>query len=84
MRHRLPLVLALVLAPLAVVAVSSARATGEPGTPLLVAVRAAHHPGVDRLVFEFTGGLPERTTTRYVPKVVGDGSGLPVPLAGRA
>ncbi len=84
MRHRLRALLALVLVPLLLVPPAAAAVQAAPGTPLLVAVRAAHHPDVDRLVFEFTGGLPERTTTRYVAQVVGDGSGLPIPLAGRA
>ena len=26
--------------------------------PTLVGIRAAHHPGFDRVVFEFRGGLP--------------------------
>ena len=84
MRSRLLALLLLLLTLLAGAAAAVQPAAAAPGTPLLVAVRAAHHPGVDRLVFEFTGGLPERTTTRYVPQVVGDGSGLPIPLAGRA
>ena len=53
-------------------------------TPTLVAIRAAHHPGFDRIVFEFAGGLPSSHRVRYVDELVGDGSGLPVPIAGRA
>jgi hypothetical protein len=53
-------------------------------TPTLVAVRAAHHPGFDRIVFEFRGGLPSRHSVRYVDRLVGDASGLPVRIAGRA
>jgi hypothetical protein len=29
-----------------------------PATPTLVGIRAAHHPGLDRVVFDFAGGLP--------------------------
>ncbi|HEY9475929.1 MAG TPA: hypothetical protein VIS06_19020 [Mycobacteriales bacterium] len=55
-----------------------------PVIPTLVAIRAAHHPGYDRLVFEFRGGLPQRHDVNYVPVVIADGSGEPVPLAGDA
>lgn len=53
-------------------------------TPLLVAVRAAHHPGFDRLVLQFAGGLPSQRSVSYVPRVTADPSGLPVRLAGNA
>jgi hypothetical protein len=53
-------------------------------TPTLVAIRAAHHPGFDRIVFEFDGGLPSDRDVRYVDTLLGDGSGLPVRIAGRA
>jgi hypothetical protein len=53
-------------------------------TPILVAIRAAHHPGFDRIVFEFDGGLPLSHHVRYVGELLGDGSGLPVRIAGRA
>ena len=55
-----------------------------PSTPTLVGVRAAHHPGFDRVVFEFRGGLPTTRRARYVDRLVGDASGLPVRIAGRA
>jgi hypothetical protein len=53
-------------------------------TPTLVAIRAAHHPGFDRLVFEFRGGLPAQHTARYVSQVIADPSGKVVPLVGSA
>ena len=53
-------------------------------TPLLVGLRASHHPGVDRVVFEFSGGLPASRSASYVPTLLADGSGLPVRIAGRA
>ena len=61
-----------------------------PSTPptqaTLVAIRAAHHaettPTYDRVVFEFSGQMP-LLRIEYVKKLIGDGSGLPVPIAGR-
>lgn len=53
-------------------------------TPTLVAIRAAHHPGFDRLVFEFRGGLPAQRSARYVSQVIDDPSGKVVPLVGSA
>jgi hypothetical protein len=49
-----------------------------------VAVRASHHPGFDRIVYQFEGGLPASHQVRYVDLLLGDGSGLPVRIAGRA
>jgi hypothetical protein len=62
-----------------------------PSTPTtsatLVAIRAAHHaemhPAYDRVVFEFSGALP-LIRIEYVRELISDGSGLPVPIAGRA
>jgi hypothetical protein len=52
--------------------------------PTLREIRAAHHPGFDRLVFEFSGGLPEFTRTRWVDEVIQDPSGRPARVAGNA
>lgn len=52
--------------------------------PTLVGIRAAHHPGYDRIVFDFKGGLPAKRRAAYVSELVGDASGLPVRIAGRA
>jgi hypothetical protein len=62
-----------------------------PSTPptisTLVAIRAAHHPEAapkyDRVVFEFSGPVP-LLRIEYVKELIGDGSGLPVPINGRA
>jgi hypothetical protein len=54
-----------------------------PTVPLLVAVRTAHHPGFDRITFEFRGPLPSHRVG-YVSRSVEDASGEPVHLAGRA
>ena len=75
-----------------VVPVASAGAAAVPaqavaqaqGAPTLVAVRAAHHPGFDRVVFEFTGRVPASRRVIYVNRLIGDPSGLPVRIAGRA
>lgn len=53
-------------------------------TPTLVDVRAAHQPGLDRLVFEFRGRAPARRDVRYVSRLVADGSGQPVNVVGDA
>ncbi|MET8764001.1 hypothetical protein [Lentzea sp. NPDC004782] len=53
-------------------------------TSTLVAIRAAHHPDYDRVVFEFSGPVPARRDVGYVPELIGDPSGLPVPVAGDA
>jgi hypothetical protein len=49
----------------------------------LVEVRAGRHAGFDRVVFELKGTLPGYRI-QYVPKVVQDGSGSTVPVAGKA
>lgn len=58
-----------------------------PGQVTLVALRSAHNTengeSFDRLVLEFTGGLPGYRAG-YVDQVVQDGSGAPVPLPGQA
>ncbi len=50
---------------------------------LLQRVRVARHPGYDRIVFAFQQGT-SGYSVRYVARVVHDGSGLPVALAGHA
>ena len=59
----------------------------QPATPTLVAIRAAHHaettPHYDRVVFEFSDPLP-LMRIEYVEQLIGDGSGLEVPVAGTA
>jgi len=48
----------------------------------IVDVRMATHDGFDRVVFEFTGGLPEVFLDRAEPPFVQDGSGFPVEVEG--
>ncbi len=77
----LPLLAALVVPALTV---ASAPAAQAPTTPTLVDIRAAHHADFDRVVFVFNGGVPSDVRTRYVDRLIADGSGLPVRIAGRA
>jgi hypothetical protein len=79
------LVLLFLAALLALTATGVATASAAPPTvPTLVGIRAAHHPTFDRIVFDFRGGLPADRQVGYVPQLIGDPSGLPVPIAGRA
>ncbi|MCP3422194.1 AMIN-like domain-containing (lipo)protein [Nocardioides pinisoli] len=80
--------LALVLAPALIAAPSGGTAPATsvtaPTTPVLVAVRAAHRDGADRVVFEFRGGLPQTRQVGYVDRLYADGSGRRVHVAGQA
>jgi hypothetical protein len=74
---------AFLLAGLVVPGVMAGGAPAAP-VPTLVDIRAAHHAGFDRVVFEFDGGVPSSHKVRYVDRLLGDASGLPVRIAGRA
>lgn len=65
-------------------AAASATSGAARAIPTLTAIRAAHHPGFDRLVFQFSGPLPAHRTVRYVRKVIGDATGRPVLVTGNA
>ena len=67
----------------AVVLALGAAPAGAQSTPTLVGVRAGAHPGFDRVVFEFEGAVPDHRIA-YVDRLVEDGSGRPVSLAGAA
>lgn len=56
-----------------------------PPLPLLVEVRVGDHPAENytRITFAFRGGPPSYTLA-YVPRVLADGTGDPVPLPGNA
>lgn len=60
------------------------QAGAAPGFPTLVEIRAAHHSGFDRIVFEFEGPLPESTSVRWADRITSDPSDLPVPVQGNA
>lgn len=83
MKNLRPLWLLLLLALVVPVGASSS-VSAAPVVPTLVEIRAAHHPGFDRIVFEFAGGLPASHRVRYVDELIADGSGEPVRVAGRA
>jgi hypothetical protein len=55
-----------------------------PPVPRLAGIRAAHHPGYDRVVFDLDGPLPGAESVRYVDRVTADGSGDPVAVSGQA
>ena len=61
--------------------------SNQPLISTLVAIRAAHHheatPMYDRVVFEFSGPVP-LIEIEYVQQLIGDGSGLPIAIAGNA
>jgi hypothetical protein len=81
------LVLAIVLGALATSADgarTASPAARASSTALLVGIRSAHTRGFDRVVFEFAGPVPSRRTVGYVDRLIGDLSGLPVQIAGRA
>lgn len=60
----------------------TSRACSQPGS-YLTSVRVGEHDGYDRVVFQFSGGLPAVTANR-VPAVYADPRGTPVPLAGQS
>jgi hypothetical protein len=66
-----------------VLGVPAVATAGSP-PPTLTDIRAAHHKGFDRLVFEFRGGLPTERSAKYVSTVFADPSGNVVPVAGGA
>lgn len=76
--------LAVLLGPAALPLLAIGRTAAAPPTPTVVDIRAAHHQGFDRVVFELDGPLPAGRQVRYVDRLVADGSGLPVRVAGRA
>jgi hypothetical protein len=82
-RGRAALVALLLVVPLAVAA-GTAPGAAAPATATLVDVRAAHHAGFDRVVLEFDTARPPSTTVSRVRSLIGDFSGLEVPVPGRS
>ena len=60
------------------------RALALAATLLLKKIRGASHVGYDRVVFEFDGPVPANFDVSFVPEIIGDPSGLPVPVIGQA
>lgn len=52
--------------------------------PTVVAVRTGHHPGFDRLVLQFSGGLPTAVHAAWKSQILHPQTGLPVGIAGHA
>lgn len=86
MRRLIPSIVATLGLVLTMGATSTAATTAATAatTPVLTAIRAAHHPGFDRLVFQFRGRVPAERSVTYVKQVIADGSGLPVRIVGNA
>lgn len=85
-RHRLSVVLVAILVTVVVAGLAPVVSAATPAAvPRLVDIRAAHHPGIDRVVFEFQGGLPELATLHWAsrPPTL-DPSGLPSGVQGNA
>ena len=61
----------------------TAPVTGSARPVTVTAVTVGSHPGFDRVVLTASTGIPS-WDVRYVPQVVRDGSGDPVPLLGAA
>lgn len=71
-------------APASAVAGTTRTSSGaQTGNAVLVDIRAASHPRFDRVVFEFAVRAP-RVSVTWVDELTGIGSGLPIPVAGRA
>ncbi|MGW1774554.1 AMIN-like domain-containing (lipo)protein [Streptomyces sp. NPDC002104] len=68
-------------APASAAATTAASTTKATQTPLVVNARYGGHCTYDRVVVDLQGSVPGVTVTP-VPKLVYDGSGKPVPLAG--
>lgn len=62
---------------------SLAKSDAATSTAQVTNVRTGQHYCFDRLVIDLNGPV-KGYTVRYVPTVVQDGSGLPIPLRGRA
>lgn len=74
----------LFLFALALVAVATACLPAPTGPPLLRDVRMGVHPGFDRVVLEFDGGIPAVATTLTSSPVIEDPSGRELDVAGEA
>lgn len=75
-------VAALVVAVFVLVAVVPAVAAAP--IPKLVEIRAAHHPGFDRIVFEFTGPVPGIARVKWATNLKLDPSNKPANVQGNA
>jgi Sporulation and spore germination len=74
--------LGLGLALLSLPTATAAPASERIGTPTLTSVSARHVGDVDRVTFGFSNGLPAHVYPQWKDRLVYDGSGLPVRVAG--
>jgi len=84
MLRRLFLLLVVTLGLLVTPVVAGIAKAGAQPVARLSAVRAAAHPGYDRLVFQFAGPLPSVHLVTWVKQVVYDASGKTMVLPGKA
>lgn len=63
---------------------TASNAAAAASVPQLVAVRASHSAGRDRVVFDFAGTIPAHRSVTYVKRLIADPKGTAMPLAGRA
>jgi hypothetical protein len=85
-RQRRPIALVALLATVVIAGLAPVASAATPASvPRLVEIRAAHHPGFDRVVFEFQGGLPDLGALRWAsnPPTL-DPSDLPSFVQGNA
>jgi hypothetical protein len=78
------LLLGLGVASAAPAAVPAPAPTADDGLATIVALRAAHHPGFDRVVLEVDGPRPPTASVRYVRRLIQDGSGRVLAVPGEA
>lgn len=83
MRGRRALSVGFIAALVSVLAAHAATAAETEASSTLEVIRAAHHPDIDRVVFEFDGPVPD-SDVHYVRRLVGDPSGRRVPVPGQA
>jgi hypothetical protein len=76
---RIAAILLTTLAIVIGVVTPASSATNAPGVALLTNIRVGAHPTFDRVVLDLSGPRPA-TTHRFVPRLIGDPSGLPVKL----
>src|ERR671932_23099 len=87
-RYWIPIVVFVLLFGSSLAATPKTHAAAAPQVSTLVAIRAAYHPEArpryDRVVFQFSGPVPQIDPPGYVHQLIADGSGLPVPIKGKA
>ena len=52
--------------------------------PTIIKITAGHHVGFDRVTYTFANGLPTERSWQYVPQLIADPSGKPIPIEGHA